>query len=245
VQILDRVGKPLTNDSGQLVITDANCHENAIPRGVATTLNQILRKDVEPGNSGQTGERAYVPGHQIAGKTGTSQSNWSAAFVGYTPEYTASVMVLNPKENQNVGGFGGNKPATIWHDAMEPILNARPTAEFAPADASVANGDTRVVPDCSSARSCESALKSAGFTYETAQVASDQQEGAFLGLNPPSGSRATKNQTITIQVSDGSGSAAPPANPNPPPEGGNAGGPGGGNGGNGGGNGGNGGGNGG
>src|SRR4051794_24507625 len=235
VQILGRDGKPLTGEDGQPVVTNDNCHENAIPRGVATTLNQILRKDVEPGNSGQTAERAYIPGHQIAGKTGTSQSNFSAAFVGYTPEYVASVMVLNPKENQNVGGFGGNKPATIWHDAMEPILNARPTAEFAPADAIVANGDTRVVPDCSSARSCESALESAGFTYETAQVASDQQEGAFLGLNPPSGSRATQDQTITIQVSDGSGFAAPPANPNPPPEGGNAGGPGGGNGGNGGG----------
>ena len=45
----------------------------AIPPGVANTLNQMLRKDVEPGNPGQTASRAYVPGHQIAGKTGTTQ----------------------------------------------------------------------------------------------------------------------------------------------------------------------------
>jgi beta-lactam-binding protein with PASTA domain len=130
--------------------------------------------------------------------------------------------VLNPKENQNVGGFGGNKPATIWHDAMEPILNAGPTAEFAEADSVVANGNTVIVPNCSSVSSCQSALQQAGFQSTTAQVASDQQSGAFLGLNPPSGSRATKDQTITIQVSDGSAYAPPPENPNPPAEGDNS-----------------------
>ena len=57
----------------------------------------MLRRDVEPGYGGQTGWRAYVPGHQIAGKTGTTQENVSVAFVGYTPEIAASVMVLNPK----------------------------------------------------------------------------------------------------------------------------------------------------
>jgi membrane peptidoglycan carboxypeptidase len=226
VAILDRQGEPLTNEDGSPVVTDGNCHTEAIPRGVATTLNQILRKDVEPGHSGQTGRRAYVPGHQIAGKTGTSQSNYSAAFVGYTPEYTASVMVLNPKSNQDVGGFGGNKPATIWHDAMEPILTAGPTAEFPPADEVVANGNTRVVPDCSSVSSCRSALEQAGFRHATTSVASDQREGSFLGLNPPSGSRATPEQTISIRVSDGSG-FEPPADNSAPPEGDNpAGGPG-------------------
>ncbi|MGY1615269.1 transglycosylase domain-containing protein [Geodermatophilus sp. SYSU D00691] len=221
VQVLGRDGQPLLKEDGTPVVTADNCHAEAIPSGVATTLNQILRKDVEPGYPGQTGARAYVPGHQIAGKTGTSQSNFSAAFVGYTPEYTASVMVLNPKQNQNVGGFGGNKPATIWHDAMLPILSNQPTAEFPPADQTVVDGNTRVVPNCTSVDNCEDALASAGFPSDTAVVESDQPEGTFLGLNPPSGSRATQDQTITIQVSDGFGYVAPPANPDPPAEGDN------------------------
>ncbi|NEM06051.1 transglycosylase domain-containing protein [Geodermatophilus normandii] len=131
-QVLDRNGQPLTGDDGQPLVTGGNCTAEAIPAPVANTLANILVGDVA--NPEGTGTRAAVPGHVIAGKTGTSQSNFSAAFVGMMPEYAASVMVLNPKQNQNVGGFGGNKPATIWHDAMAPFLADKPTSAFAPAD---------------------------------------------------------------------------------------------------------------
>ena len=214
LEITDRNGKPVLGDDGQPLVKNDNCTPEAIPAGVATTMNQILRKDVEPGYSGQTGERAYVPGHQIAGKTGTSQNNYSATFVGYTPEYTASVMVLNPKENQNVGGFGGNKPATIWHDAMKPILDQAPTAAFPPADPAYANGNTKNVPRCSGATSCQSALQAAGFRPVTQRVDSAEPEGTVVRTSPPAGSRAVPGQTVTIQVSNGSGDDGGSSAPN-------------------------------
>ncbi|WP_369140880.1 transglycosylase domain-containing protein [Modestobacter versicolor] len=136
IAILDAAGQPVTGDDGQPLVKNDNCTAASIPPGVANTLVQAMTEDVISG----TGTRANVPGHQIAGKTGTSQNQFSAAFVGMTPEYAASVMVLNPKENQNVGGYGGNKPAQIWHDALAPILNAGPTREFPPADPAVAAG---------------------------------------------------------------------------------------------------------
>ena len=55
------------------------------------------------------------------------------AFVGYTPQYAASVMVLNPKQNQDIGAYGGRGAAPIWHDAMLPILSAQEPAFFPPA----------------------------------------------------------------------------------------------------------------
>ncbi|MCF6737740.1 penicillin-binding transpeptidase domain-containing protein, partial [Blastococcus sp. KM273129] len=159
----------------------------AIPPGVADTLNQMLRKDVEPGYGGQTGRRAYVPGHQIAGKTGTTQENVSVAFVGYTPEIAASVMVFNPKENEDVGGFGGGKGATIWHDAMAPILTARGSADFPPADPEVVRGNTVRVPSCDEPLACQDVLEDAGFLHRVHRVDSDLAPGALVGTSPPAG----------------------------------------------------------
>ena len=100
------------------------CTPEAVPPAVATTLNQILVGDTALPIG--TGTRAAIRGHQIAGKTGTSQNRYSVAFVGYTPQYAASVMLLNPKRNQDLGGYGGRLAAPIWRDAMEPILAGQP-----------------------------------------------------------------------------------------------------------------------
>src|SRR3954452_9416307 len=213
-RLLDRDGKDVLGDDGQPLVHD-KCTPEAIAPGIANTLTQMLRKDVEPGNPGQTARRAYVPGHQIAGKTGTSQDNFSAAFVGSTPEITASVMVLNPKENQNVGGFGGNKPATIWHDAMAPILDARGSGEFPPEDPTVVNGNTKPLPRCTSVSACKAALTSAGFQYTTAKVDSDKPEGEFVGLSPRN--RAVPGQVVTIQISNGKNYVPPPPPEQAPP----------------------------
>jgi membrane peptidoglycan carboxypeptidase len=129
--VLDRTGAPLTGADGKPVNTGDWCNPQAVPPAVATTLNQILVGDTASPIG--TGTRAAVPGHEIAGKTGTSQDRFSVAFVGYTPQYAASVMVLNPKRNQDVGAYGGRIAAPIWHDALLPILSAQPAAPFPPA----------------------------------------------------------------------------------------------------------------
>jgi hypothetical protein len=55
-------------------------------------------------------------------------------------------MVFNPKEKQDVGGFGGNMPATIWREAMAPILTAQPAVPFPPADLGLLNGGRPAPP---------------------------------------------------------------------------------------------------
>jgi membrane peptidoglycan carboxypeptidase len=132
--VLDRNGEPLTTSDGQPVVRGDQCTPGAVPAEVATTLNQVLVGDTE--SPFGTGRNGAVPGHDIAGKTGTSQDNLSVAFVGYTPQYAASVMVYNPKEREQVRGFGGGIPATIWRNAMSPILAGQPAVPFsAPASA--------------------------------------------------------------------------------------------------------------
>lgn len=133
--VLDSTGKPLAGKDGKPLPTGTHCAPGVLPANVAHTMSQVMRADVE--SSEGTALPANIPGHEIAGKTGTAQSNYSIAFVGSTPEYTASVMVENPDTNEDVGGFGGDKGGTIWHDAMAPILAAAPTRAFPPADPAV------------------------------------------------------------------------------------------------------------
>src|SRR4051812_4775613 len=193
-EILDRHGDPVLGDDGEPLAGDDPCTEEAIPPGVADTITQMLRRDVEPGYGGQTGWRAYGPGHQIAGKTGTTQENVSVAFVGYTPEIAASVMVLNPKRPEDVGGFGGGKGATIWHDAMAPILDARGSSDFPPADATVERGSTVGVPWCSGVAGCRSVLTAAGFGVRVSEVAGNQPAGTVVGTTPSRGGGAVRGQ---------------------------------------------------
>jgi membrane peptidoglycan carboxypeptidase len=129
-EILDRDGQPLTRDDGTPYPTGPSCTPEAVPPAVATTLNQILVGDTALPYG--TGVRAAIPGHQIAGKTGTSQDRSSVAFVGYTPRYAASVMLFNPTANVDVGGFGGGLGAPIWRNAMAPIMTAEPAVPFPP-----------------------------------------------------------------------------------------------------------------
>jgi membrane peptidoglycan carboxypeptidase len=209
--VLDRFGEPVLGDDGAPLPIGPRCTPEAIPSGVATTLNQMLRKDVEPGNPGQTASRAYVRGFQIAGKTGTTQNTNSVAFVGYTPEIAASVMVFNPKDQEDVGGYGGGKGATIWRDAMAPILTARGSGEFPPADPAVVRGNTKPVPGCTSVSDCRAVLTAAGFRHTSVQTDSDKEEGALVGTSPPRGGRAVPGQLVSILVSNGSDFVPEPA----------------------------------
>lgn len=215
-EVLDRDGRPLTDPEGRPLGGSPAC-EQAVPVGLANTLSQALRKDVEPGNPGQTGSRAYVPGHQIAGKTGTTQNNYSIAFVGFTPQISASVMVYDPVANQDVGGFGGGKAAQIWHDSLQPILSTRPVAPFAPADPTYVEGSRRTVPGgCvgSGESRCRSLLADRGLTAAVTSVDSARPPGVVLEVRPGPGSVASTDQPVTVLVSNGARWTPPP----PPPE---------------------------
>jgi membrane peptidoglycan carboxypeptidase len=140
--VLDDAGRPLTAPDGTPYARGDHCTPDAVPANVADTMNQIMIGDT--GSTLGTATRAAIPGHEIAGKTGTIQDNKSATFVGSTPQYTVSVMVFNPKVQEDVGGFGGNKPAAIFHDAMLPILSQQAPVDFPPADPALTGGVTRI-----------------------------------------------------------------------------------------------------
>ncbi len=80
--------------------------------GKAGMMTAMLKKVITSG----TGRRADI-GKPMGGKTGTTNKNKDAWFIGYTPDIVTGVFVGNDN-NSSVGLTGGTLPAKIWHDMM-------------------------------------------------------------------------------------------------------------------------------
>lgn len=63
-----------------------------------------------------TGGNAYI-GRPSAGKTGTTDDEHDAWFVGYTPDLSTAVWI-GDDASTNAGYTGGTIPAAIWRDYM-------------------------------------------------------------------------------------------------------------------------------
>ena len=103
---------------------------------VATEVNATLTEVVRRG----TGQQAKI-GRPISGKTGTTEGNFDAWFVGYTPELSAAVWVGYPEGNRAMNApdtpfsvTGGTWPAQIWSRFGLAALSGIPYATAASAD---------------------------------------------------------------------------------------------------------------
>eukprot|EP00873_Tetraselmis_striata_P031980 jgi/Tetstr1/452244/TSEL_039280.t1 len=76
-------------------------------------MNDMLQTGVQAG----TGTRAQLGNWPMAGKTGTSQRNRDALFVGYTASLVGGVWLGNDDDTPT-RVFGGQIPAQIWRDIM-------------------------------------------------------------------------------------------------------------------------------
>ncbi|MGW1748997.1 transglycosylase domain-containing protein [Streptomyces sp. NPDC002092] len=110
----------------------------AFSRATADQVTSVLKGVVSPGG---TGYLATALGRPAAGKTGTTDNNLSAWFVGYTPELTTSVAMFAEKPTDHTrislgdaAGIsrvnGGSYPTRIWTAYMSAALKGRPVDDF-------------------------------------------------------------------------------------------------------------------
>jgi len=120
-------------DARGRVVLRADTHgEQVVSAQNARTETKVLSQVVQRG----TGTAAGVKGWTVAGKTGTTDENKNAWFVGYTPTLATAVWMGSPVGDvpmRNVGGitvFGGTYPARIWHEFMAAALGNGPAVDF-------------------------------------------------------------------------------------------------------------------
>ncbi|MDW4908343.1 transglycosylase domain-containing protein [Streptomyces sp. ADMS] len=115
--------------------------KQAFTAQVADNVTNVLKTVVDDG----TGTAAQLTGREVAGKTGTTDGNKSAWFVGYTPQLSTAISMFrmdDDETNKNrefleMYGTGGQEkihgasfPAEIWQDYMEQALKGAPVKNF-------------------------------------------------------------------------------------------------------------------
>ncbi|WP_199815538.1 transglycosylase domain-containing protein [Streptomyces griseus] len=130
----------VTSKDGTVFTHKVETKDGFTPK-VADNVTDVLRTVVEKG----TGTSAQLTGREVAGKTGTTDGNKSAWFVGYTPQLSTSITMFRYDDDESkknrqfleMFGTGGQKkihgasfPAQIWRDYMEQALQGEPAEDF-------------------------------------------------------------------------------------------------------------------
>lgn len=121
----------------------------AVTTQTARLIAETLQGNVDTLGGVGTGRRARIPDHFVAGKTGTTQNNEDAWFVGFTDYYTTAVWLGDPNSKVRIefpdwaargwsasgrGGFGGELPADVWGTFMGEVHASLAPVEFTPPD---------------------------------------------------------------------------------------------------------------
>ncbi len=102
-----------TKDGFQLYQREPDNEIRILDKNNVAELTKMLANVINYG----TGRKAQIAGF-AAGKTGTSQGNRDAWFVGFNNHYVAAVWLGNDDDSPMKGVSGANLPAEIWQKTM-------------------------------------------------------------------------------------------------------------------------------
>jgi len=132
------------NRDGQSLYDHRPVEVRVLSARAAGEMARLLEAAVATGS----GREAALPDRIVAGKTGTTQNNRDAWFVGYTGDLILAVWVGRDDQRAMQGIAGANLPARIFSDilrtvpATAPLPVVRPDVA-APSSPAVASGERR------------------------------------------------------------------------------------------------------
>jgi penicillin-binding protein 1A len=213
----------ITRADGTLLYEHEHTQEKVLDADIADTVTSILEQVIQRG----TGTRAKLD-RPAAGKTGSSQENRDAWFVGYTPELATAVWVGFPIVGADnvlismrppttpITVFGGTYPAQIWQRFMTAALTGRPPSTFHPpatttttAPSGGATTTTTTAPKAvevpnvvgAKVEDAVAALEAAGFVVERIPAAAGAKpRGRVMAQSPIGATKAPFGSTVRIEV---------------------------------------------
>lgn len=123
VKILDRNGNVLEDAS---TLEKEETKTRVMSEREAYEMTTMLEGVIDHG----TGTAAAI-GRPAAGKTGTTDDNKDAWFVGYTPDIVTAVWIGDDTGAHSLGDiYGGTVPAEIWRDYMSSATSDESGGDF-------------------------------------------------------------------------------------------------------------------
>jgi len=152
------------------------------------------------------GQAHGIIDHPIYGKTGTTDSDKTAALIIGTTSLTIAGYLVNPDyaNHSDHMSHGIVNPA-VW-ETMADYMKGKPKVQFKkPGNEKISIGEQRSIPDvtCDSVDSAKAQISGAGFDVSVSgtQVESDCPKGTVAGTSPDG--RTIKGGFVSLQISSG------------------------------------------
>ncbi|SCG56182.1 penicillin-binding protein [Micromonospora halophytica] len=147
----------------------------------------------------------------VAGKSGTTDSEKTAALVAMTKQYAVAGIMADPDWPQTNVKMKHNRPDGInppVYETLRDAMKGKERINFEPPGKKISEGDQRSIPSvtCQDVNTAKSRLKGAGFeaVVSDVKVTSNCPPGTAAGTSPDG--RTIKGGVVTIQISGGGGS---------------------------------------
>jgi penicillin-binding protein 1A len=119
--------------TGKVIFTGRSTDRQIVDKEIARVVTSAMQGVVQRG----TGVQAQIEGRDVAGKTGTTNNNEDAWFVGFTPQLATAVWMGAPDRKlamKSVGSvgkvYGGTYPALVWNRFMSTALQSQVSEPF-------------------------------------------------------------------------------------------------------------------
>lgn len=189
-------------------------HKKKTRQSIDDTETGVLNAALERVVQGGTGRAAAI-GRPLAGKTGTSERNGNAWFVGFVPQLSTAVWVGYPEGDRPMDDVhgeevtGGGFPSRIFAQYMSAALEGvpvRPIFTASPDDLDLNSpaSSTTEAPSTSSSSSTSTSSTSSSLPPETDSTSVPPNDTSTL---PPSPTTTSRRPTTTTP---GPTTSAPP-----------------------------------
>lgn len=115
----------VVDSTGRVIIENKTSVRRALNPATSYMLTNVLSSVLEPGGTG-AGLRNFIGARPAAGKTGTSDGQLEAWFVGYTKEISCAVYVGWDNRERALPGTGGSVAGPIWASFVSNALAGKP-----------------------------------------------------------------------------------------------------------------------